>query len=44
VRRISSGRKRNRESNNECDAGGINIKPDKIDEFLEVFRANHEGQ
>ncbi|GJL38646.1 Autoinducer 2-degrading protein LsrG [Phytobacter ursingii] len=21
----------------------INIKPDKIDEFLEVFRANHEG-
>jgi autoinducer 2-degrading protein len=22
----------------------INIKPDKIDEFLEVFRANHEGQ
>ncbi|MGY6027784.1 (4S)-4-hydroxy-5-phosphonooxypentane-2,3-dione isomerase [Phytobacter sp. AG2a] len=21
----------------------INIKPDKVDEFLEVFRANHEG-
>ncbi|MGK9175747.1 (4S)-4-hydroxy-5-phosphonooxypentane-2,3-dione isomerase [Yokenella regensburgei] len=21
----------------------INIKPDKIDEFLTVFRANHEG-
>lgn len=21
----------------------INIKPDKVDEFLDVFRANHEG-
>ncbi|MDN2485159.1 (4S)-4-hydroxy-5-phosphonooxypentane-2,3-dione isomerase [Kosakonia sacchari] len=21
----------------------INIKPDRVDEFLEVFRANHEG-
>ncbi|VYT64846.1 (4S)-4-hydroxy-5-phosphonooxypentane-2,3-dione isomerase [Metakosakonia massiliensis] len=21
----------------------INIKPDKVEEFLEVFRANHEG-
>lgn len=22
----------------------INIKPERVDEFLEVFRANHEGQ
>lgn len=21
----------------------INIKPERVDEFLEVFRANHEG-
>ncbi len=22
----------------------INIKPERVDEFLEVFRANHEGR
>lgn len=22
----------------------INIKPERVDEFLEVFRANHEAQ